>query len=348
MSWQSPTRRGFIAGSAAGAAVLSAPAILRAQDKTLKITTWGGKWGEIMKGQLLPAFEKEFSCRVEVDSAFPFVPKLMASPRSDPIYDVLHSNSNDQWLASDRGLLDPKPTQGQVPNLADVYDYAKSNEIIGVAIFTSAIGIAYRTDQIDNPPKSWKDFWDKRFEGKRAGYTIPTNSLGQSLFMLAGKLYGSGFQDLDASFKAMEALKPIRLVDFTGTMEKQLLSGEAAVGVIHDSGVLRYTGQDTKLKFVAPSEGVLALEQVLSVTKGSKQKDLAYKYVDYMLRPDVQKSLAEGVWYSPANKKVELAAQFKDVLYDTPEEFKSMMQVPWQWYNSRKDQIDDRTNRIFR
>ena len=45
----------------AAAATVGAPAILHAQTKTLKITTWGGKWGEIMKGKVLPAFEKEFN-----------------------------------------------------------------------------------------------------------------------------------------------------------------------------------------------------------------------------------------------------------------------------------------------
>jgi putative spermidine/putrescine transport system substrate-binding protein len=50
---------------------------------------------------------------------------------------------------------------------------------------------------------------------------------------------------------------------------------------------------------------VLALEQVLNVTPGSKVKELAYGYIDYMLRPDVQKELAEAV-YSPSNKKVKL------------------------------------------
>ena len=40
-------------------------------------------------------------------------------------------------------------------------------------------------------------------------------------------------------------------------------------------------------------------------------KELAFAYIDYMLRPDVQKLLAEGVWYSPANKKVKLERQVR-------------------------------------
>ena len=66
----------------AAAATVGAPAILHAQTATLKITTWGGKWGDIMKASVLPAFEKEFKCTVSADSAFPYVPKLAASSRT--------------------------------------------------------------------------------------------------------------------------------------------------------------------------------------------------------------------------------------------------------------------------
>ena len=82
---------------AGAVAALASPTVLRAQTPTLKITTCGGKWGEIMKGDLLPAFEREFKCSVQADQAFPFLPKLQASPRNNPIYDVLHANSNEQW-----------------------------------------------------------------------------------------------------------------------------------------------------------------------------------------------------------------------------------------------------------
>jgi len=346
------SRRRFLGTAAAAGALaaggLGAPAILHAQTATLRITTWGGKWGEIMKGEVLPAFEKANACRVEVDSAFPFVPKLLASPRSDPVYDVFHSNSNEQWALYERGLIDAKPDARLVPNMADLFDYATSDKTVGVVMFTSAIGLAYRKDKVANPPKSWKDFWDPRFAGKRGAYVIPANSLGQALFMLSGQLYGSGMTDLDAAYQAMEKLKPVRLYDFTGSMEKALLSGEVEVGVLHDSGVLRYTGQDHPLAFVAPSEGVIALEQVLSVTSGSKRKELAHAYIDYMLSPPIQKKLSEGVWYSPANKKVTLEPAYQKVLFDTPEEVKSLIQVDWKWYNPKKDQIDQRVNRIFR
>jgi len=345
------SRRNALKTSAgfAAAATVGAPSILHAQTATLKITTWGGKWGDIMKATVLPAFEKEHKCTVSADQAFPFLPKLQASKKNDPLYDVFHTNSNEQWSALTEGLVMDKFTTKEVPNIADVYPYAVSDKIVGVTIFTSAIGLGYRTDKGLTPPKSWKDLADPKLAGQRGGYLIPVNSLGQCHLMMLGKVYGRGLQDLDAAYKALEQLKPIKLVDFTGQMEKMLLSAEVSEGVIHDSGVYRYEGANRQpVDFCSPTEGVMALEQVLNVPPGSKLKELAYAYIDYMLRPDVQKLLAEAVWYSPANRKVKLSEKYDAKLLTTPERVATLIQPDWKWYNARKDDIDARVTKILK
>src|SRR5690349_2470634 len=343
------SRRSFLktAGGAATAAAVGAPAV-HAQTTVLKTTAWGGKWGEVMKGQVIPAFEKEFKCKVETDSAFPYYPKLQATPKNAPLYDVLHTNTSEQWQAVVEGLVEAKLDAKAIPNLADVYPYAVSDKICGVSAFTSAIGFGYRTDKGLAAPTSWKDLADPKLAGARGSYIIPVNSLGQMHLMMLGKIYGKGLQDLDAAYKALEQLKPIKLVDFTGQMEKMLLSGEVSMSVIHDSGVYRYDGQNQPVDFASPGEGVMALEQVLNVTPGSKVKELAYAYIDYMLRPDVQKKLAETVWYSPSNKKVKLDPKYDARLFNTEAKVAQLIQPDWKWYNARKDEIDTRVTRLLK
>ena len=152
------SRRRFLTASASlGIGTIAAPYVARADDPTLRITGWGGKWGDIMKAEIGPAFESEFKCKLQTDSAFPYLPKLQASSRSAPIYDVLHTNSNEQWAAAEMGLVEPKIDPKLVPNLADVYPYAISDKIVGVSIFTSAIGLGMRTDKGYSGVTSWKD-----------------------------------------------------------------------------------------------------------------------------------------------------------------------------------------------
>jgi putative spermidine/putrescine transport system substrate-binding protein len=341
-------RRLLAVGASLGLGVIAAPHVARADAAVLNITGWGGKWGDLMSAEIGPAFEKQFHCKLCTDTALPFLPKLQASSRSAPIYDVLHTNSNEQWAAVEMGLVEPKIDPKLVPNIADVHPYAVSDKIAGVCIFTSAIGLGMRTDKGYGNISSWKELWDAKYNGVRGGYVIPVNSLGQALVMMCGTLYGEGQTDLDAAYAALEKLKPIKLVDFTGAMEKMFLSGEVGLGVIHDSGIYRYDGQDQPIDFVTPSEGVLSLEQVLTITPGSKMKELANEYVNYMLRPDVQKRLAETVWYSPANSKVKLEAKYDARLLTTPEKVARLIQVDWKWYNAQKDDIDSRVVRIFR
>ncbi|MGJ4946189.1 ABC transporter substrate-binding protein [Bradyrhizobium sp. HKCCYLS1011] len=341
-------RRLLAAGASLGLGAVAAPYVARAEEPVLNITGWGGKWGDVMSAEIGPAFEKEFKCKLRTDTALPFLPKLQASSRSAPIYDVLHTNSNEQWAAAEMGLVEPKVDPKLVPNIADLYPYAASDKIVGISIFTSAIGLGMRTDKGYGPITSWKELWDAKYNGVRGGYVIPVNSLGQAFVMMCGTLFGKGQTDLDAAYAALEKLKPIKLVDFTGAMEKLFLSGEVGLGVIHDSGIYRYDGQNQPIDFVTPSEGVLSLEQVLTITPGSKMKELANAYVNYMLRPEVQKRLAETVWYSPANEKVKLEAKYDAKLLTTPEKVSKLIQVDWKWYNAQKDAIDSRINRIFR
>lgn len=342
-------RRQFLGtAAAAGAMTLGAPLVARAQNSELNITGWGGKWGEVFDSSIGPKFEKEFGCTIVRDSSFPFTPKLQASSRRNPIYDVLHANQNAQAAAVKMGLVEEQIDPTNIPNMKDLYDYATSDTINGVCMFTSAIGLGYRKDLVSAPPTSWTDLWKEEYADKRGTYVIPINSLGQAFLTMAASIYGSDAKDLDAAYEAMEKLKPIKLVDFTGAMEKMILSGEVEICVIHDSGVLRYYDTPNEAEFAAPDEGVLALEQVLNITPGTKKRELAEAYINYMLSPEVQKELAEAVWYSPANKTVVLDDVYQERLLTTPEKVAKLKQVDWMWYNENKDAIDQRVNRIFR
>lgn len=356
------TRRSVLAngGKALGASALGAGmlaarqapfAIAKQEPQTLRITGWGGGWETLMLETVYPPFEEEYNVKVETDTAFPFPPKLFASPKDDPIYDVLHSNTNEVQKAYDSDYLVDRSeyTTTTVPNIADVYDYAHSDRLPGIAAFTSAVGLGYRTDADLPALTSWTDLWNPDLGSDKAGYVI-TNSLGAMLLMMAGDIYGSGYEDLDAAFEAMEQLKPIKLQDFTGTMENVLLSGEANVGVIHDSGIYRHFNDDPvpPVDWVAPEEGTPALEQVFSVTAGSQKQELAYAYINHMLSADVQKVVGEGVLYGLANSTVQLAEEFSGKIVDTPEKAAQLIQFDWQWYNANEDEIVLRFNRAMR
>jgi putative spermidine/putrescine transport system substrate-binding protein len=339
-------RRDILKGAASTLVALAAPSLVMAQTSTLRITSWGGAWGSFMKNTLIPQFESEFKCRVEVDQAVPFLPKLLSGTKSKPIYDVYFSNPNEQWIGFERGYLGGHLTTREVPNIVDLFPYAYSDKMVGVAAFNTAIGLGYRTDRATVAPASWKDYGLPVFNGRRGNYPISFNTLAQSHLMMLGKVYGSGLTDLETAYAQLAKLKPLKLADFTGQMEQSLVNGEVDIAVIDDRSIY-VQPESAKVGFSAPREGILSLEHVFNITTGTPVKELALSLINFMLRPQVQKAMAETVFFSPTNRKANLLPKYDDKLLTTEEKVSKLIQVDWQWYNARKSEVDDRVSRIM-
>lgn len=341
------TRRHVLAGGTALAAGgLAAPSVLRAQTPTLKIAGWGGTWDEIFKAQVVPAFEEEFACTVEIDTGWPFMPKLLSSSPNRPFYDVLLANPHDHWKALDAGQVEDGYSETDVPNMADIYGFAKRDELVGLTFLNSAVGLGYRADLVSAPPTSWTDMFAEEYAGRRGSYVMQ-NTLGAGFFLMLGQIYGDGFTDMDAMFDAVERLRPMRLADFTGAMEQMMLSGEIAIAVIDDAGILKYTGEETPLAFTWPEEGSVALEQTYSVTRGSAVKELAYAWVNHVLSPGVQKVLTEEMWLAPVNTTTELEPIYAETLYIGEEKVANLVTPDWNWYNQNFDRLNNRYMRAL-
>ena len=128
-----------------------------------------------------------------------------------------------------------------------------------------------------------------------------------------------------------------------------MLSAEVNIGVLHDSGIYRYDGQNQPIAFAAPSEGVLSLEQVLE--HHARHQDARARQRVHQLHPRpgrAEDACARRCWYSPSNKKVKLGANYDAKLYNTEAKVAQLIQVDWKWYNERKDDIDARVTRILR
>lgn len=322
------------------------PAIANSEPTIIRTTGFGGPWRDLMSAELLPAFEKEHICRVQFDFAYgSWIAKLQSSSRSDPIYDVFHANGNEQWVAATRGLVEQQLDASKIPNLADVYAYAKSADVVGVDGFIMGIGLGFRKDLTPPAPVSWKDYWAERYAGLRGGYTIPTHAFGQGIVLLAGSLFGSGPKDLDAAYKALERLKPIKLTNYGTAMMKMLLAGEISICPINDGNIYRYNNET--VDFVVPTEGALTNEQAYSITTGTKVRELANAYINFILSPLVQKRIGEELWSGPVNRKVKLDAKYTGKMVTTEEEVNKLIKTDWKWYNSQKPKIDAQVNRIF-
>src|SRR6185503_10076575 len=222
-----------------------------AQQTTLVVTGYGGRWSEVMKKALVEPFEKKHGVKVEIVTGI-----------------------TTEWVA-----------KTLAPNIKNLYPKALIGDT-SLAMFWGRIGLAYRTDSGIKKPTSWKDFWDEAYVGKRATYIIG-NTLGINFLFISSKLFGKDYFDVDAGVAAIKRAQP-KLVDFTGTVEKQLEQKEVVLAVLHDASAYDLQKRGIPVDWVAPSEGQPILDQIVQVTRGSKNKELAWKLIDAYLSPEVQ------------------------------------------------------------
>ena len=316
-----------------------------AQQTTLVVTGYGGRWAEVMKKALVEPFEKKHGVKVEVVTGISteWVAKLLAAGVDNPPFDVLFGNEPAFPIPRERGFFD-KRNDTLAPNIKNLYPKALIGET-SLAMFWGRIGLAYRTDSGVKKPTSWKDFWDEAYTGKRSTYVIG-NTLGINFLFVISKLFGKDYFDIDAGVAAIKKAQP-KLVDFSGTIEKQLEQKEVVIAVLHDAGSHDLQKRGMPVDWAAPSEGQPILDQVVQVTKGSKNKDLAWKFIDAYLSPEVQLAFATELFWSPTNKTVKLPADVASKVIG-PADIDKLVLFDWAQVAKQRPQWTEKWNREMR
>lgn len=325
--------------------LVAVPAL--AQPKpTLVVTGYGGRWSEVMKRALVEPFEKKHNVKVEIVTGITteWVAKLMAAGPDNPPFDVIVGNEPPLPIPRERGFFD-KRNEALAPNVKQVYDKALVGDT-GVVLFWSRIGLAYRTDLVKAKPQAWKDFWNEEYTAKRGTYTI-TNTLGINFLFMANKVFGKDYFDMDAGLAAVKRLQP-KIVDFTGTMEKLLEQKEVAVAVLHDGSAWDLAKRGLPIDWVAPTEGAPILDQVAHVTRGSKNKELAWKFLDAYLSPEVQLAYATELFFSPTNKTVKLPPDVAKKIISGPKDVESLVIFDWRPIVDKRAGWTERWNKEVR
>jgi len=89
-----------------------------------------------------------------------------------------------------------------------------------------------------------------------------------------------------------------------------------------------FTKLDVPVAWATPKEGQTGGLNVMVVTRGSKNRDLALQFMDFWLSTEIQTKLAEKLVDSPANKEVKLSEAAANNLTYGEETAKSLRLIP--------------------
>lgn len=339
-------RRDLLLRSLGAAAGLALPALPSFAASPLVVNTYGGRWEKFWRSDLLPMLDKTSGVQPTLDVGLGknFIANLRAAGIEKPPYSVLMVNENIASVVRGEGYFEPIPAV-KVPNLANVYPNLRNAGDNGVRGIVSTIGIGYRKDLVKTPPKSWTDLWSNpEFKGKIGLYQIG-NTAAMLFLLMTAKIHGGSQDAIDRAFVEIKKLLPFTQADWSGTLSTMLTRGDVTVAVIDFPEIVALKKKGVPVEMVVPSEGVVAFEQSFNILKNAPNKEDAYKYLNFILQPEVQEMMAKEFFTSPTNTKVQLASS---MAADVPVSGKAMASIvgfDWSKVNPQLPAITDRWNR---
>ncbi|WP_299815730.1 PotD/PotF family extracellular solute-binding protein [uncultured Roseibium sp.] len=313
---------------AAGVALCAFTAPSLAADDKLVISVYGFAQ-DAFKEIVYDPFEKICGCElvVETGNSVERLAKLEAR-KDDPEIDMAVMSTHDALSAARKGITQSIDVS-KLSNFDKLYDIAKDplGDHLGIGYTFYATSIAYRADKVKI--ESWSDLFQDDLKGRVAFPNVTTNQGPPALYML-GKAMGDDAPSLSAPIAEVGANKDDILTFYVRSSQvAQLMQQEEILAApIGRFAWGAYPKMDMNIAWATPKEGQTGGMNVMILTKGAKNEDLAYQFMDYWLSTEIQTKLAEALVDSPANAEVKVSDEVAANLTYGEETVKNLHLLP--------------------
>ncbi|WNS75456.1 ABC transporter substrate-binding protein [Bacillus sp. DTU_2020_1000418_1_SI_GHA_SEK_038] len=276
---------------------------------SLVISTFGLEQDK-MEEDVFKPFEEKYNVDIvlETGTSSERFTKLKSNPNST--VDVIELSQSNAADGVTEGLFE-KIDNSKVPNMEKLIDSAKglSADGSGPAYTLNSIGIIYNKKAAGMEIKEWDDLWNSALKGK---ISIPdiTSTFGPAMLYVASKHENADItkDNGKAAFKAITDLSPnvVKTYSKSSDLANMFQSGEIVAAVVGDFAVPMITQANPDVAYIVPESGTFANFNTMNINKNSKNKDLAYKYIDWRLSKEIQEKTAKSLNEAPTNKEVVL------------------------------------------
>lgn len=333
--------------SAAGLATIAA-APAAAQSKTLTISWWGFN-GEKLDQFIVQPFQQKCGCELVFETGNNADRLNKIKIRGGGGVDVAYFTDSFSQIGIEEGLFQ-QLDRSKIPNLEGLYDLAKDPQGgYGPAYTIGRVGIVYDSAKVDPAITKWADLWREDLASK---ISLPgiTTTAGPMVVMIAGEKAGTdAFTDAGPAFAEIEKIKPNVVKNYnTGSEMINLFStGEITVSLAQDFALGQLQAAVPTVVWADLEDGAIATLNTVNIPKGSENVELAHEFINFILDPALQQTLAENGVDAPVAKSVTLTPeQAKQWTYGA-DMIAGLKRVDYSKLNAAKDGWIEQWNEIF-
>ncbi|MDR0597199.1 MAG: extracellular solute-binding protein [Treponema sp.] len=284
-------------------------------------------WTYYTPDSVLRAFEQEYNCEIVYDtyaSNEELYAKLLSGGTG---YDLVFPSGDYVSIMIKQDMLE-KIDRSKLSNLGNIDPMALQkatydpNMDYSVPYYFGAAGIAVNTAMVPQYEKSWSIFSREDLRGKMTMLDDMREVLGDALAYLGYSVNTLNPAEIAAARDLVNNSWKPNLVKFDAeAFGKGFADGD--FWVVQGYAEVVYEeiseAQREHTVFFIPSEGGPAYIDSMCLLKGAKNLDLAYKFIDFIHRPEIYAEFADYFGF-PATVNVPARALKKNAPYYQAEE----------------------------
>lgn len=273
------------------------------EKETLHIYSWADNFDP----EVLKDFEKEFNVKVTYDN-YANNEDLLAKIRAGGGgYDLIQPSDYMVKTMISLGLLEPLD-MNNIPNFANLSDTFKDPEFDPgnkySIVYTSGVtGIAYNKKYVKEEIKSWKDLWNPVYKGKVLLLDDNREMIGMALKKQGKSNSTTNEAEIKAAVEDLKTLLPNVLAFDTDNIKQKMMMEEGWIATVWSGDASFIAKENPDVTYVVPEEGATIFSDNYAIPKGAKNKELAEKFMNYLMDPEVSAKNYEYIGYSNPNVK---------------------------------------------
>lgn len=212
-----------------------------------------------------------------------------------------------------------------------IYDYYDPDNKYAVPYMYGMVGIIYNTTMVDaDDPSlgSWKLMWDERHAGNILQFNNSRDAFGTAQYLLGLDVNSTDEAEWRKALEKLKEQKPILQGYVMDEIFNKMENGSAAIAAYYAGDFLSMYENNEDLDFFYPAEGTNLYVDAMCVLKASRNKEIAERYIDFMLTETPAVANAEYTYYASPNNAVRDNEEYKeymnsireggyDLMYDT-------------------------------
>ncbi len=216
----------------------------------------------------------------------------------------------------------------KISNYQYIYDRFKTiggeefdaDNVYHVPYFCGYVGIIYNTKYVseaDVASQSWDLLFNEKYDGKILQFNNSRDAFGTVMYKNGIDVNTTDITKWESCVDELKNQKPLLQSYVMDEIFNKMKNESAWIAAYYAGDFLSMYEENENLAFYFPKEGTNVFFDGMCIPKGSKNKEIAQMYIDFMISEEPAVANAEFVYYASPNKLVneneEYIAYMNDV-----------------------------------